>query len=168
MTQPKTRAPRICRCCDSTFYPSYPHHYYCTEKCRLKSKWKRASERNKANDLKIERVPLAKLIASLQMKREADGLPRLEQNRYLETRAEIIEAEQQVHIWTALLQKRRTNMSKFVEPSMERKVVVLRGNEPMVVPPHVLAYGATSTDGILAVVVFGCTPPKESLVNSSS
>lgn len=62
----------------------------------MKSKWQRASERNKANDLNIERVPLAKLIAALQLEREAEGIPRLEHNRYLEARAKILEAEEQV------------------------------------------------------------------------
>ena len=168
MTQPNQRAPRICRCCNAPFQPSYPHHYYCTEKCRLKNKWKRASERNKAKDLNIERVPLAKLIASLQMTREAEGFPRLEHNRYLEARAEVLEAEEQVRGWNIILQQRRANLSKFVEPRMERKISIVRGKERLAVPAHSVAYGAASTDGILAVVVFGCLPPTESIVKSGS
>lgn len=156
-----TRQKRICRGCDAAFSPKFAHHYFCTEKCRLAVKRRRLKEKEEANGFPVNRVPLAKLLADVQAARDSAGIPRLELNRYLQSRAECLEAEEQLRIWGQRLQERKQAMSRLVEPSLERKVAIVRPDGRLQLPSNPVAYGAACTDGSIGVVVFGCIAQKE-------
>lgn len=152
---------RTCRRCTSTFKPKFVHHYYCTEKCRLEGKRRRMKELAEANGLPEKYVELAKLLANVQCARDQAGIPRLELNRYLQCRAQVIEAEEQLRLWGQRLAERKQAMSRQVEPSLERKVSIVHPDGRLSVPPNPVAYGSSCTDGSLGVVVFGCITQRE-------
>jgi hypothetical protein len=76
---------------------------------------------------------------------------------FLEGIAAVKEAEEQVKLWTARLGIRKKAVEKLARPEgVEIKGRVLKDGEPLGEPlERAASFGVASTDGLVAVVVFG-------------
>ena len=133
--------------------------FYCSVPCRHKAKDRRKRERQRAVAIPAAGIELNNQILKMQTERDKRALARLFIHPYLNARAEVLEAEQQLKAWTERLHHRRATLSRLFAPEMSRHVVVVSEKVPLPASPDgAIAYGASSTDGLLGVVVFGAMP----------
>ena len=85
-----------------------------------------------AHGLPEKHVELAKLLANVQCARDQAGIPRLELNRYLQCRAQVIEAEEQLRLWGQRLAERKQAMSRGYASYLD----VLLGVDDIEQTPH--------------------------------
>lgn len=146
---------RKCLWCRKMFEAAKPKQNYCCAKCRGLA-WKarkRESEGiqgNQGGQLKPEAM-----LQELQQQRDRLNMPRLEVLEYLEVRAGILEAEEQLRQWHKRLQDRRTRLLGLQEPPLSRHVELLVTDGPLHMPHRAMAIGIVSTDGLIGVAIYG-------------
>jgi hypothetical protein len=146
---------RKCPWCREAFTPAKKWQIYCKKKCANRAQKARKRDLQAIPDTPPERCDPSRLLFELQLERDRIRVARLEVDAYLEVRAGVLEAEEQLRQWTQRLMDRRARLTGLTEPPLSRRVQLLRGDERLVVPGGTTAVGIVSTDGLVGVAIFG-------------
>ena len=148
MSTPKFE-PRSCQQDSKRFIPKRKDQIYCSKTCQRAAVSKRYHlSKFLTGEDKQTRYSLRKLHALL-----ADHMQRSE---YLDAMAAWVESTQQITRWKNIEHARREALAKLEQPKLSCRCCVLHDGEPL--PPATEAEvcaGLSSTDGLVAVVVFG-------------
>lgn len=148
---PGDRPSRSCEFDGRPFVPRRKDQRFCSRKCQRsavvreyhREKWRTGEEKRARYSVR----KMTEELASAQLARDA----------FLDGIAAIKEAEEQVKLWTARLSVRREAIKSHGRPEgLEVKGRVLKDGEPVGEPiERAVCFGVASTDGLVAVVVFG-------------
>ena len=146
---------RKCLWCRDAFTPTHPRQMYCKRKCTNRAHKARRRDAQSIPDTPVKRCDPARLLYEMQRERDRVGVARVVVDDYLECRAGVLEAEEQMRQWSKRLIDRRARLATLAEPPLSRAVQILLGDEPLVIPGRTAAVGIVSTDGLIGVAIFG-------------
>lgn len=140
---------RSCQYCSKRFLPKRKDQVFHAKACQRAAVKKRyhldkfqtgAEKRSRYSSRKINEVLTEQ---------------KLEPSDYLHAMAACAEADQQIRAWQIRKQTRESVLAKLPRPSFALRTVLLKDGEP---PPAAIdrevRFGFSSTDGLIAVVVF--------------
>jgi len=146
---------RKCLWCRRAFEAKQPKQTFHNRKCAQRA-WKaKKKDREAIQEDRTARVSPEQLLYQVQRDRDRISVPRLEVVDYLEARAGVLEAEEQLRQWHKRLMDRRARLLKLEEPPLSRHVQLLLGVQALIVPARTTAIGLVSTDGLIGVAIYG-------------
>lgn len=142
---------RACAFDGKRYLPKRRDQRFCSRECQRAAVLREYHLRKfKSGQTKRERYSQPELSAQL----EASGLRRCER---LDAVAALIEAQEQVKLWTGRAALRRAALDRLPKPTgggRKVKARILRDGSPIGPLEGARDYGVSSTDGLLAVVVY--------------
>lgn len=140
---------RSCHYCSKCFLPKRKDQVFHSKQCQ------RAAVRKRYHLDKFQTGAEKRSRYSSRKINEVLTEQKLEPSEYLHAMAACAEAEQQIRAWLLRKQTRESVLAKLPRPSFALRTVLLKDGEP---PPAAMdrevQFGFSSTDGLIAVVVF--------------
>lgn len=147
---------RRCLECGRSFRPARSTQVYCCERHRRTALMRRKRARESVQEPdQPQLLQCAELLEAAQEERRKMGRPPLVLDNFLERRALVLEAEQQVKIWVDRLRARRQAAESLQDPGGDRAIKRLVPGDLLLVPDWAHSIAIVATDGRLGLVLYG-------------